>query len=139
MRALHPGGGSKRLQIAGSSSSDFSGPAMINLSALFHAGPGADDSSRKRSAGGSKCSSGRSSSGRSGGSGGGGGGGNGGGERNGRSGSVHSSSDDDSSDCSEPVSLAGLDYHWQQEALALTSCHLWRIDCQQLYATLRDK
>ena len=52
---------------------------------------------------------------------------------------MHSSSEDGTSDCSEPESLEGLDYHWQQEALALTYCHLWRIDCQQLYATLRDK
>ena len=35
--------------------------------------------------------------------------------------------------------MDGLDYHWHQEALALTTCHLWRIDCRHLYATLLDK
>lgn len=27
---------------------------------------------------------------------------------------------------------------WQQHALALTECHLWRINCRQLYAALRQ-
>lgn len=155
MRALHPGSSSRRQQIAGSCTSDFYGPAMIGLSSLFSMlhcsggeGGGKDGSDGGADSGGSsrgrgrgskhdgsvdskggdrKCSEhtssarGRSMRGSLGGS-----------KDGGSTGSSSSESEVEGGGDSQ------LDYHWQQEALALTHCHLWRIDCQQLYKSLRD-
>ncbi len=129
MRALHPGSGSRRQQITGSSTSDFYGPAMIGMSALFGivSNEGCNGGGTAGSAtdgddggGGGSASSARGSGSKDGGS-------SGSGSSSESESEVESESDEE------------LDYHWQQEALALTSCRLWRIDCQQLYRTLRDQ
>ena len=153
MRALHPGSGSRRQQIAGSCTSDFYGPAMIGLSSLFsmlHSsgseGGGKDGSDGSANSGGGSSGSGSKRGGSVGSKG-------DDGKRSGRSGStrgrsmrcsIGGSKDGGSTGSSssesevESASDDELDYHWQQEALALTHCHLWRIDCQQLYKSLRE-
>ncbi|PRW57335.1 Potassium channel AKT1 [Chlorella sorokiniana] len=159
MRALQPGSSSRRQQLSGSSTSDFYGPAMIGLSGLFSVLPpdsdGDADGGKEGSSGGGKEGSdgggkdcngsgvgGRGSRAGSRGSSGGGvsrSKGGGGSKDCGSSGSSGSSGSEGEDEDIDSESEADLDYHWQQEALALTHCRLWRIDCQQLYRTLRDQ
>ena len=129
MRALCPGSDSRGLRCAMSGSAEFSGPAVIGLSALFGAavGEGGEAAAPGNGGGGGAATAGSSGEAVA---------GNGGATMAGSGGSGKGGSE--SSGGSEGGRGGeGLDYHWQQDAVALTTCHLWRINCRKLYCDLR--
>ncbi|KAL4451688.1 hypothetical protein ABPG75_007350 [Micractinium tetrahymenae] len=122
MRAVRPGEGpleQRRRSYIGSRV-DFSGPAIIGLTALF-AGGGAPSPAATGEA--EAAAAGAAAAGSSGGS----------------SGGSGSSSSDEGEGTQQSARGGKLGSAWQQDAFALTECHLWRVSCGQLTAQLRQR
>lgn len=115
MRVVHKGDETRVRRHAVGSRINFSGPAVIGIAALFSPAACQHQDDRRLAAVAPQQASDddgdSSSSSSSGGS--------------SHAGPIEDPIDDDAS-------------AWQQHALALTECHLWRINCRQLYAALRQ-
>ncbi|KAI3437808.1 hypothetical protein D9Q98_000255 [Chlorella vulgaris] len=116
MRALHKGDQvHPGRHLAFHSKVDFSGPAVIGLAALFSLASCRQGNQVDRENLNSGDASPRGCS-----------------DNDGEC----SSSD---SSATGSAALAGMPSSWQQRAVALTDCHLWRVDCRHLFAALRDR